>query len=357
VLPPFTDEVKLRLAWGQAGNQPTYGFAFSTLPAFVYEGAIAARTSFIQGNPNIKPETSTETEGGFDATFLDGRAAVDFTLFRKVVTDLIVQAAVAPSLGARTRFINGGALRNTGTEIGVNLTPVQRGAFSWLSRTTYSKVSSRVTQLDVPCFNGGSFFSVRFGAPYVCKGYSATAIQVNNGCAVPITGNNPCPRAARTVLGVFESFPSFTMGFSNEFTFGPIRLYSLFDWRHGGKGVNLTNAYFDPTMLRADTASSARRNIRFTQGQPVYLEPAGFVKLREITASYVLPKAAVDRLFSGRTEDVRLEFSGRNLKTWTDYTGYDPEVSNFSNQQIGRFQDVTPYPASRSYFFSIGASF
>jgi hypothetical protein len=49
--------------------------------------------------------------------------------------------------------------------------------------------------------------------------------------------------------------------------------------------------------------------------------------------------------------------SGRNLKTWTPYTGYDPEVSNFSNQNIGRFQDVTPYPPSRSLFVSISANF
>ena len=61
--------------------------------------------------------------------------------------------------------------------------------------------------------------------------------------------------------------------------------------------------------------------------------------------------------FSSMAQDVRLEFSGRNLKTWTDYTGYDPEVSNFSNQNIGRFQDVTPYPPSRSFFVSLSANF
>jgi TonB-dependent starch-binding outer membrane protein SusC len=49
--------------------------------------------------------------------------------------------------------------------------------------------------------------------------------------------------------------------------------------------------------------------------------------------------------------------SGRNLLTSTKYTGYDPEVSNFSNQNVGRFQDVTPYPSSRSFFFSLSANF
>jgi hypothetical protein len=49
--------------------------------------------------------------------------------------------------------------------------------------------------------------------------------------------------------------------------------------------------------------------------------------------------------------------SGRNLKTWTPYTGLDPEVSNFSNQALGRIQDVTPYPPSRTFFFSLNATF
>jgi hypothetical protein len=88
-----------------------------------------------------------------------------------------------------------------------------------------------------------------------------------------------------------------------------------------------------------------------------YLEDAGFLKLREISVSYTLPKTITQGIFSSLTQDVRLEVSGRNLKTWTPYTGYDPEVSNFSNQNIGRFQDVTPYPPSRSLFVSLSANF
>ena len=89
----------------------------------------------------------------------------------------------------------------------------------------------------------------------------------------------------------------------------------------------------------------------------MYVEDAGFVKLRELTFSYQLPTALTSRLFNGRAQSARVEFSGRNLITWTDYTGLDPEVSNFSNVALGRIQDVTPYPPSRSFFFSINANF
>jgi hypothetical protein len=90
---------------------------------------------------------------------------------------------------------------------------------------------------------------------------------------------------------------------------------------------------------------------------PAYVEPAGFVKLRELTLSYRLPHSMVTHLFQGNDHDIRLELSGRNLLTWTKYKGYDPEVSNFSNVDVGRFQDVTPYPPSRSFFFSVTANY
>jgi hypothetical protein len=81
------------------------------------------------------------------------------------------------------------------------------------------------------------------------------------------------------------------------------------------------------------------------------------VKLREVTLSYNLPQQLTGRLFGGRTSNVSLELSGRNLVTWTDYEGIDPEVSNFGNQNITRNQDLAPFPPSRSFFASINLGF
>ncbi len=89
----------------------------------------------------------------------------------------------------------------------------------------------------------------------------------------------------------------------------------------------------------------------------MYVESTAFVKLREVRLSYEMPNALVSRLFNGRAQGARIELSGRNLKTWTDYTGLDPEVSNFGNGALGRIQDVTPYPPSRTYYFSINTTF
>ncbi len=362
MLPKFTDELKLRLAYGKAGNQPPYGFKFTTLPVSVYGGQLAARPSTIAGAPNIKPETSTELEGGFDAQFLGGRAAVDLSLFKKNVTDLILSAAVANTSGFGTKYVNAGQLQNTGTEVGLNLTPIQRDNLSWISRTTFAKVSGRITSLGgLPCFNGGSFFSTKYGAPYVCEGYSPSTVQARNGYDTTFNVDGSFKSRARRITA-YESAPNFNMGFSNEFTVGNFRLYGLLDWRSGGKVANLTNAYFDPvtgdnTGFLADTAAAHARNTYVNTMGGTYLENAGFLKLREISVSYTLPRSITQSIFSSVTQDVRLEVSGRNLKTWTPYTGYDPEVSNFSNQNIGRFQDVTPYPPSRSVFVSLSANF
>jgi hypothetical protein len=146
------------------------------------------------------------------------------------------------------------------------------------------------------------------------------------------------------------------MGFANTISMGNLSLYGLVDWRKGGLGINLTQDYFDAGGLGPDTAAITRHNKAFAADTAIYVQPAGFVKLRELTLTYKLPTSWTNRFMSAG-KDVRLELSGRNLLTSTKYGGYDPEVSNFSNQSVGRFQDVTPYPPSRSYVFSIVANF
>jgi outer membrane receptor protein involved in Fe transport len=354
-LPSSLNDLKLRVAFGKAGNQPPFGFKYTTLPYTTYSGQPGARVALTLGSSTIKPETTTELEGGFDLTALNGRVATDFTVFRKVVDDLILQSNVAPTTGYSTQFINGGQLTNKGVEIGLNVTPIQTSQLNWLSRTTFSRVRGIVTRLDVAPFNAGSFFSTRYGAPWIEQGGSITAVQAVNDCK-QLTASGSCT-ADNRILQVFESAPDFTMGFSNEFTFGAFRVYGLLDWRKGGLVANLTDNYFDASGTYADTAVMNQRNRDFAAGKAVYLQPAGFVKLREVTVGYTLPKSLTQGLFMGTAQDVRLELSGRNLKTWTKYDGYDPEVSNFGNQNVGRFQDVTPYPPSRSIFVSLSANF
>jgi hypothetical protein len=147
------------------------------------------------------------------------------------------------------------------------------------------------------------------------------------------------------------------MGFTNDLTFGSFRLSSLVDWRKGGLAVNLTNDYFYGSGLAKDPVLAAAQLSNFAKGIDVWVENAGFVKIREITLGYDLPSSLSSRLFNGHAEKASIELSGRNLGTWTKYTGLDPEVSNFGNQSLGRFQDVTPYPPSRQFYLTIATTF
>jgi TonB-linked SusC/RagA family outer membrane protein len=359
-LPRQIDELKLRLAWGQAGNQPPYGFKFTTLTTGTYDAILGAVPSAIAGNPEIKPETSTETEGGFDGTLFNRRVAFSATLFKKVVSDLVLAASVAPTTGFATQFVNGGGLRNTGSEYSLGLTVLQRLRLQWISRTTLATIRSRVTSLSVPCFfiaSGLNFvsFGQRFGGPYVCTGHSASTLQAFNGFDTTFVNGQFASRTRH--VQNYESAPRYTMGFSNDVEWKRWRFHSLVDYRKGGYVVDVTAWIFDNYRTLADTSLSDRRLGDWRKGYASYVQPAGFVKLREVTLSYALPKSLTRLIFAGAASDASLELSGRNLKTWTSYQGYDPEVSNFGNVNVGRFQDVNPYPPSRSVFVTLKAGF
>jgi TonB-linked SusC/RagA family outer membrane protein len=356
LMPRQIDELKVRAAYGRAGNQPTTG-KYSFLSTLVEEGQAGYVDSTTTGFKSIRPETSTEIEGGFDLTLLDGRARFSATQFKKQVDNLLLLAAVAQSTGYANKYINGGQISTHGSEFELAATPVSMGRFQWISSTTYSSNKGRVTRLPVPGFIpvSGSFSS-RYGNAFVQQGQLITVVQAVNSCSALNTAGTSCPAANRILNFVGNSAPDYQMGFSNDLSFGPVRVSALLDWRKGGLGVNLTNNYFDGGLL-ADTAIGNARLRELAKGKAVYIEPNGFVKLREVTLGYDLPTDMTGRLFMGKVHSARIDLSGRNLKTWTRYSGLDPEVSNFGNQALGRFQDVTPYPPSRTYYLTINTTF
>lgn len=358
-LPPKTDNFKLRLAYGKAGNRVPVDYKYTYLRSLPEAGINGLLQDVRIGLAGVKPEQTTELEGGFDATFFGGRAGLELTQYRKKTTGLVLTAGLGPSTGYTTEVINGGSLENRGTEIGLNLNPIQTTLFGWTSNTTFTRNRNKVLSLPVPAFTPPGGFSERFGTYKIQAGYSATQIVAFQGFDSTFVGGK-LTSVTRHEAHIGDQNPDFQMGFSNDFTLGRFRLSSLLDWRKGGYVVNLTDLYFDGNVSGgnlADTARVARRNAAFTAGQPVYVQHASFAKLRELTLSYDLGPSFTQRVFGNNAQDLRLELSGRNLKTWTNYDGYDPEVSNFGNAAVGRSQDVAPYPPSRQFFVSLNATF
>lgn len=365
MLPPGVDNFKVRAAIGVAGNRVPSGFKYNTLFTLPENGIVGLRPNTTVGLATVYPEITTETEGGFDAQFLSGRAGLDFTLYHKVTRDLVLASGLAPSTGFLVANINGGRLQNNGVEIGLNLLPIRNDRVTWQSRTTFSRNRGRVLSLPVPAFYTGNGFGTRTARVKVEEGFAPDEVVSYAGFDSALV-NGRMVRAGRHEQHYGSASPDFSMGFSNDFTVGAFRLSTLVDWRKGGWLANLSQTYLETGVNGQSTISGgnfADTTINFIDqstyaaGFPAFLEHASFAKLREVTLSYSLNKAVSNALFRGAAHDIRLEVSGRNLKTWTNYRGLDPEVSNFGNAPLNRLWDLAPYPPSRQFFFSVDVNF
>jgi TonB-linked SusC/RagA family outer membrane protein len=350
------DEFKARVAVGQSGNQPLYIQKYTPAQIGTYTGQISFQPGLIQGNPLIRPERETEVEGGFDASGWDQRASLAFTLYQKNIRDLILNVVPAPSTGSNVSVQNGGSIRNRGIELALGLTPLQTDRFSWESHTTFARNVGIVTALPagLPFFNlerDASGQRVAFGS-----GYGIGRLEVGKRVTQIVATDSVGGAVVEVQKG--DAAPVFTMGFGNNFTFGKFRLTSLFDWSHGGDLVNITMDVYDSFGLSPNLADGgALRGTRNdTHGVSQYVFDGSFVKLRELTVSYELPPAFSHRVFRGAGTS-RIEFGGRNLVTWSNYPGVDPEASNFGNQPISRFIDLAPFPPSRTFYLTLNASY
>jgi hypothetical protein len=355
------DELKLRVAAGQSGNLPLYIQKYNGATFLTYDGQNAVQAGLIFGNPNIRPERQTEFEGGFDASSFGERLSINATIYQKTIDDVILHIAAGPSSTYDVFIANGGSIRNQGLEIALGATPLQRGDATWVSRATFTRNYSVVRSLPA----GLQFFEVSRDASgqrvAFGSGYGLGRLEVGASATQIVASDT------QTVGGVLtnivrrygDSAPIFMMGFSNTLSWGNWRFSGLLDWQHGGSLVSVTQDVLDSFGAAGDTADGgfARATRNDQLGIAQYVWNASFVKLRELAIGYTLPASLVNRALLSTARSARLEVSGRNLKTWTDYPGLDPEVSNFGSQQISRFIDLAPYPPSRSVFVSLSLGF
>jgi outer membrane receptor protein involved in Fe transport len=358
---PHAEEIKLRAAVGVSGNQPNYGNRDLVLaPNGLIDGRNAIATPSTIGNPNIEPEKMHEQEYGVDASFFDARAGLEASYYIRSITDLLLTAPLAPTTGFVNAIINGGEMSTKGVELAVNILPIRNPKFTWTSRTQFSTLKQRIVSLPPTVADfvvGSSGFGAQYGRGRIARGYETTLIWGNlthaDGSVVD------------TVLA--NANPKFTMSFSNDFQFGSFSLSSLLDWRKGGFVSDMTNNLFDEGGNSWDydkaspNPSKTLGDYRYStwnagRNAGVYIQDGSFVKLREVTLSYRVPQTLANR-FMGHARDLRFDVGGRNLYYWTKYWAFDPEVSNFGNQNIDRFVDLAPFPPYRTFFAGINVGF
>lgn len=360
----FINEFKLRGTVGKAGNQPAYNERYITLTNFAQEGGqVGLTVNSILGNPNIKPERMTESEAGFDVTALNERAHLEATWFKRDIDDLLLRPQLALSTGVSQTVVNGGKMRTTGTELGLTLVPYTAGDVNWTSRATFQSNRSMIVSFApgvLPFALGAQGgFGTAYGRLKFTPGQSTSAIH---GRAQRADGTV----AIDTVLG--DANPRFQMAFSNDVTWGNWSAAALVDWRDGGTVSNLTLNLFDegnntwdydkpsPDTTVGKTLGAWRYNSWGGRNTKIYLSNGSYVKLREITIAYDVPRQYLARLERLNVSTARVSLSGRNLHIWSGYNGYDPEVNNGGNV-VARFVDLSPWPPSKSYFLSLDLGF
>jgi hypothetical protein len=268
-------------------------------------------------------------------------------------------------------------------EAAIHAAPVKRAGFDWTTRVTFSHDRSRVDSLDVPPFTPPNSGFGSLGAGRIEQGKSATQIVGRDTitfdddprCLESLgvqPGSGQCKKGTRIVTQVGDANPDFRMGFINEFRYSAFRLSSTVEWQQGGDIINLTGYLRDASQNTRDfddPCTAATCNPGETKGQhrlrvypartiKTWIEDGTFVKLREITLSYDVPtKFLAKSAALAGVDGMSLSLSGRNLVTLTNYSGFDPEVSQFGSQAIRTNVDVAPYPPSRSLWLNVNVRF
>jgi TonB-linked SusC/RagA family outer membrane protein len=387
--------------WGPAGSTQLNGL-----------GGLVTRYNL--PTQDLGPERSKEFEAGFDLGLFADKADLGFTYYRQQSSDVILNIPVAGSTGYTEKPANAATLQNRGFEVALNVRPITKPGFAWDIGVQWARNRSETTDLAGVTFapfpfSGGSNglgiqgvaivgqpIGVYYGSDYVrcgrglvvndvdidntagqCQGAPAGALWIDE------QGYPELDAAGTYVLG--DPNPDWTAGLRTSIRIERLTIGGLLDIRSGGIAYNGTKGALDhfgtsarskelreggtfvfgETYLDNETVAGPGAGLAVPLGEawftgaggvfngPVsaFLENSEFVKLREISIAYSLNAPWVNRALGFSSVDLRL--AGRNLFTWTDYTGVDPETSLLGSATAVRGIDYFNNPQSRSFIFSI----
>jgi len=368
----FIDQLKLRGAWGQAGNPPDPFVADRTYTAGVTavgDQVVNLLRPSSYGNPDLKAETGSEIELGFESSLFDGRMGIDFTYYRQSTKDALLAIPDPPSSGFNDEhFVNVGEISNTGLEVLLTATPLYTRNLQWdatvaLSTNKNELVSwgsAPLTEIDF-----GWFATTQRHKPgYPMGGFWSTDVVRDASGNPVLTNGNVTVADEKEYVG--PSQPTREIGFTNTLTvFDNFRIFANFDYKGGQyqwcaicsirSRIDLnTKLINDPSSDPVDVLV-----VRSLQTK-TWIIPADFIKLRELSLTYQLPSQVAQRM---RFDNAAVTLSGRNLWMWTKYKfdqeglgSADPEV-NFSSTDRFNRTDYASIPMLRTFSLSLRFSF
>jgi TonB-linked SusC/RagA family outer membrane protein len=343
------DQIKtlhLRAAYGESGRQPA---AFSALRTFTpVTGANGGNgvTPGTIGNPDLQPERGKEMELGAEAD-LFGRLSLNATYYNKKTFDEIVNQAIAPSSGfPGTRSANLGRVDNHGLELQTTLQAVRRRDLNWEVTANLGTNKDVIRDLGglptlITAYGGANKVGYPIGGIFSRKVASAdrdpnTGLATNVLCVDTLPGHTTTTCSTAPFLYLGTPTPKITGGIGNTLTIrNRLRLFALVDFKRGHIAVNNVDllrcsgavgtpycrANYYPTEF-ATTYLAETNLTALTQNYvDQYYQNTSFTKLREVSATYLIPDSWLRGI-----KGASFTLAGRELHTWTQYTGIDPEA-------------------------------
>ncbi|MEJ7823255.1 MAG: SusC/RagA family TonB-linked outer membrane protein [Chitinophagaceae bacterium] len=379
---PLWNTFKVRAAYGESGNLTGIG-AYDRINAFSsnsYLSRIALSGSSRLANEGVKPERQKELEIGADMSFFKDRIGLQFNWYHKRVQDLLINRQIAPTNGFSSLLDNFGSLENKGFEIVLNVSPIRKNDITWDVTAIYNHNRNKVLEvgpaLTLFSTNGGAPIALLEGFPVGIYFGTFFALDGNGNMVKTPTGlgqiekgiqNSPTSftvqrdaaglptgTTLRKIIG--NPNPDYTASLVNEFGFKKLNLRVQLD---AVQGLDVFNADFRTRQGVGNGTEAEKEHLGiYPRGfiNSIYqieewrVEDGSFVKLREVSLGYNFGNL---KLF----KDLSISISGRNLFSWDNYRGYDPEVNGAGQSTLLRGIDFGAVPIPRTFKFGITTKF
>ena len=405
----FVNDLKLRFSYGQTGNQGIGSYAsLSKLSVYNYVFGGAIQTGLANdlfagpANEKLKWETTSAYNLGLDVAMFNNRLNLQVEVYKKITDDLLQNLVIPSSTGFETKLVNSGSIQNKGLEVTLGGTLMKSKDFEWKSNFNIAFNRNKILSLsdDVKeqyarnISTGDAPFIQTVGKPigalygYVEDGYYDNEAEVRNDPAYTNQGsaiilrtigeikyknldNDPTAitQSDRTFIG--DVNPDYTFGFTNNFKYKRFDLSVFINGVQGNDIINM-NTRFNAnlgsnkniTQEMADGAWAAGQDNSNATGPKVmrqffrtiffsrrFIEDGSFVRVKNITLGYNLP------IKSKTISAMRVSVGVNNLLTFTNYSGYDPEINSYGDNPALFGVDLGGYPNSRTYNLSLRCNF
>ena len=399
--------LKVRASYGVTGNPSIAPYQSLARSEILYASSngetVSAITPEQPENPNLKWESSYQTNFGVDLGLLNGKINLSLDYYNIDTKDLIMGDNGIPDYFGYSNaeiLTNVGEINNKGFELSLNTRNITSEDFRWTTDFIFSKNKNKVVSLinDADYFGNGapSYFS--HDRSYILRegeevglfwGYEYAGVF--QGGSVPVgtmtlaggeagdplfndlDGSGDITEADRTTIG--NPNPDFTWGITNNFSYKNFDFSIFIQGSQGGEIFNMTNVqlyngdanttkdYYNNAWTPSNTNTNDPRvgNNSFREISSRFVEDGSYIRLKNIAVGYNAPSSFAEKI---GVESVRLSVSAQNLLTFTNYSGLDPEVNyygadgdnNTSSNTVRGF-DFGNYPTLRAFNFSLNLTF